>query len=76
MDIQIEPRYMDLAIAAKYIGISRAYFYRLIGNDPTFPKGIRLTATKRVYDKKELDLWVDSKRVKNDQAERPNQDND
>ena len=66
MEAAIESRYIELTLAAKYIGISRTYFYKLIANDPTFPKGIRLTATKCVYDKKDLDLWVDSKRGKND----------
>lgn len=49
------------ATAAPYIGVSKATFYRLLKEDPKFPKGIRVSARCVVWKVSDLDEWISSK---------------
>lgn len=51
-------RYVNATHAFAYLGISKAFFYKLIRNDPSFPRGLKLTENKSVYDLNALDKWL------------------
>lgn len=44
----------------KILGISRSTLYRLINNDSTFPKPIKLGARRVGFRDTDLNDWVDS----------------
>lgn len=52
-------RYLTPTNTAKYLGVSRAFFYAQIRSDPTFPKALTLTASKSVYDRLQVDEWIE-----------------
>lgn len=52
-------RYLTSSNTAKYLGVSRAFFYARIRNNPTFPKALTLTASKSVYDRLQIDEWIE-----------------
>lgn len=52
-------RYLTPSNTAKYLGVSRAFFYAHIRNNPTFPKALTLTASKSVYDCLQVDEWIE-----------------
>lgn len=54
-----EIRYMTPTCTAKYLGVSRAFFYAHIRKNPTFPKALTLTASKSVYDRLQVDEWIE-----------------
>ena len=54
-------RYLTPTNTAKYLGVSRAFFYAHIRNNPTFPKALTLTASKSVYDRLQVDEWIEQK---------------
>lgn len=56
-----ELKYMTATKVYNYLGISKALFYRVLKNDPTFPKGLEITKGKKVYDKNSIDEWLLSK---------------
>lgn len=56
-----ELKYMTATKVYNYLGISKALFYRVLKNDPTFPKGLEITKGKKVYDKNSIDKWLLSK---------------
>lgn len=47
--------------AAKFLDISTRTLDRLAGNDPTFPKGRRVTSRSRRWSLRELDAWMQSR---------------
>lgn len=52
-------RYLTPSNTSKYLGVSRAFFYAHIRNNPTFPKALTLTASKSVYDRLQVDEWIE-----------------
>lgn len=52
-------RYLTPSNTAKYLGVSRAFFYAHIRKNPTFPKALTLTASKSVYDRLQVDKWIE-----------------
>ena len=51
-------RFITAVKAYAYLGISKTYFYKIIKEDPTFPKGLNILGKKKVYDIKALDKWL------------------
>lgn len=49
------------AAAAKLLGISRSTFYRLLRDDPTFPKPHRFGSRITLFRSDDLDAWLASK---------------
>lgn len=47
--------------AAKYLGIGESTFFKYAKEDPTFPKGVKLSARCTLYFRGSLDAWVLSK---------------
>lgn len=54
-------RYLTATNTFKYLGIKKDFFYTTLLKDPTFPKPLYLTATKRVWDKLSLDNWLQAR---------------
>lgn len=52
-------RYLTPSNTAKYLGVSRAFFYAHIRKNPIFPKALTLTASKSVYDRLQVDKWIE-----------------
>lgn len=48
--------------AAKYIGIGIASFWRLVKNDPTFPRTFRVGKMATGILRADLDAWLQQKR--------------
>lgn len=48
--------------AAAYIGVSRSTLYRLT-RTPGFPKPIKLAENSVVFDRFDLDAWLDAKKT-------------
>lgn len=59
--MKYDSQYLNATGVFRYLGISKALFYRLIKTDPTFPKGIEITKGKKIYDKRSLDQWLIAK---------------
>ena len=57
----MEKRYFSMIEAARYLTITRATLHRFVkgGEIPSYKLG-----TRRIFDKKDLDTWVHSKREK------------
>ena len=51
-------RFITAVKAYAYLGISKTFFYKIIKEDPTFPKGLNILGKKKVYDIKALDKWL------------------
>ena len=51
-------RFITADKAYAYLGISKTFFYKIIKEDPTFPKGLNILGKKKVYDIKALDKWL------------------
>lgn len=58
---KFESRYLTAIMAYKYLGISKSTFYKVLKEDSSFPKGLLLTGSKKVYDKLDLDNWLKSR---------------
>lgn len=41
-------------------GISKSTFYRLVRNDPTFPKPVSLGDRRQAFKSSDIDAWVDN----------------
>lgn len=54
-----EIRYMTPTCTAKYLGVSRAFFYAHLKNNPSFPQPLLLTAKKSVFDRLQVDKWIE-----------------
>lgn len=54
-----EIRYMTPTCTAKYLGVSRAFFYAHLKNNPSFPQPLLLTAKKSVFDRFQVDKWLE-----------------
>lgn len=54
-----EIRYMTPTCTAKYLGVSRAFFYAHLKNNPSFPQPLLLTAKKSVFDRLQVDKWLE-----------------
>ena len=52
---------MALGSTFKYLGISKSLLYTIMNADPTFPKGLNITSSKKLYDKEDIDNWLRSK---------------
>lgn len=50
----------------KILGISKSTLYRLLNDDPTFPKPIRLGARRVGFRDTDLKDWVDSQNPDSD----------
>lgn len=47
---------------ASYLNKSRAYVYKLLNSDNSFPSGFSLTPTgKRFWKRKEVESWISQK---------------
>ena len=59
--MDLEKRYYTMAEAAKYLTITRATLHRFVkgGEIPSYKIG-----TRRIFDIKDLDRWVHSKKEK------------
>lgn len=51
-------RFITAVKAYAYLGISKTFFYKIIKEDPTFPKGLNILGKKKVYDINALDKWL------------------
>lgn len=49
--------FLNAIQSAAHIGVGRTSFYALLKTDSTFPEGITLTSTRRVWDPVHLDAW-------------------
>lgn len=56
--LHTEPRGLRAEHAARYLGVSPAYLYTLIKDDPAFPAP-RLIRSIKVWDRRELDRYFD-----------------
>lgn len=61
MEQHIEPKYLTATSMYQYLNISKGLLYKIMKNDPTFPKGLNLTGHKKIYDRAELDNWLRNK---------------
>jgi predicted DNA-binding transcriptional regulator AlpA len=61
MKKKIEMKYLTTTNVYQYLGISKGLLYKIMKNDPTFPKGLNITGSKKVYDKDDIDKWLRSK---------------
>ena len=52
-------RYLTPTDIAKYLGVSRAFFYAHLKNNPSFPQPLLLTAKKSVFDRLQVDKWLE-----------------
>ena len=52
-------RYLTPTHTAKYLGVSRAFFYAHLKNNPSFPQPLLLTAKKSVFDRLQVDKWLE-----------------
>lgn len=50
---------VNIKQACKMLNLSSTTLYRLVKNDPNFPKLIKLTAKKNVFKYSELKAWTD-----------------
>ena len=53
---------LRLSQVAKYLGVSRSTFYRLVESDKSFPKAIELTDQIRVWDQADVSAWIENKK--------------
>lgn len=58
MSINIEPKYLTATDVYNYLNISKSLLFKIMKNDPTFPHGLTITGSKKVYDKTEIDNWL------------------
>lgn len=66
-------RYLTTASLISYLGVSKNFFYVHVKKDPTFPKALTLTASKSVYDRLQVDKWIEQNQKQlqtNQQGER------
>ena len=54
-----EPALLRPVDAARYLGISRTTLWRLVRDDPDFPRPIRLRRRATAFRRTDLDEWVD-----------------
>lgn len=54
----IESKYLTATNVYQYLGISKGFLYKVMKNDPTFPKGLFINKSKKVFDRIELDNWL------------------
>lgn len=57
----VESKYLTTTNVYKYLGISKSLLYKIMNADPTFPKGLNITGSKKVFDKEDIDKWLRSK---------------
>lgn len=57
----VESKYLTATNVYKYLGISKGLLYKIMNADPTFPKGLNITSSKKLYDKEDIDKWLRSK---------------
>ncbi len=50
---------VNIKQACKMLNLSATTVYRLVKNDPNFPKLIKLTAKKNVFKYSDLKAWTD-----------------
>jgi len=58
MTKEIQPRMLRMAQLINYTALSRAYLYQKI-NEGSFPSGRLISAGIRVWEKAEVDAWLD-----------------
>jgi predicted DNA-binding transcriptional regulator AlpA len=58
---QRSKRYVRPATAAAKLGISLPSFWRLVKNDPSFPRGVKLGKRCTVFDEDAIDVCLASK---------------
>ena len=63
----MEKRYLSMNDASEYLSLSRITLHRLVqsGNMPSYKVG-----KKRLFDKQELDKWMQSKKDKSKKERR------
>ena len=54
----IESKYLTATNVYQYLGISKGFLYKVMKNDPTFPKWLFINKSKKVFDRIELDNWL------------------
>jgi predicted DNA-binding transcriptional regulator AlpA len=49
--------------AQRFLGISKATIFRLLQNDPSFPKPVAVTGTRRIlrWQPESIAAWVEAK---------------
>lgn len=53
-----ECRYLTPTSLCVYLGVSKSFYYRHIKDREDFPKPLKLTSTKSVFDRLQIDQWV------------------
>lgn len=56
-------RYLRVRGVGTKIGASRSHVWNLAKHDPEFPQPIRLSKGVTVWDEREVDAWIESKRT-------------
>ena len=62
-DLDPTDRHVRPAAGAEYLGIGVSTFFKYAKEDPTFPKGIKLSTRCTLYRLSELAGWLRSKRA-------------
>ncbi len=55
---------LDSGQAAKYLTVSKATFFRLLRKLPDFPRGVRVAGRARRWTVRELDDFLESRRIR------------
>jgi predicted DNA-binding transcriptional regulator AlpA len=72
---QAPPRYARMGALCAYLGVSTATGWRRVHDDPTFPQPIKVSAGVTVFDLRDADIYIASKRaapLSVREGERPN----
>jgi len=56
----LQNRMMRMRQVTAYLSLSRGYIYKKI-NEGTFPTGYMISAGIRLWDKNEIDMWLEEK---------------
>lgn len=55
---------MTVSEVAKFLGLSRAYVYRLRKANPDFPQPIYLTPKAPRFRREEIEAWIDARQAR------------
>ncbi len=61
MSTSTQPRMLRMRQLIEYTGLSRAYIYQQI-NEGDFPSGYTLSPGVRVFEKSEIDAYLDQRK--------------
>ena len=57
-ELIIDTKLLSVKAAANFLGMSVSTIYRLLKNDPNFPKALKITRKKTVFRSEDLNAWV------------------